>query len=60
MVNMKIPAVRERKKNRMKRSQNILKVHDIVTGAEEQANYELNSNDHTMIPKPLFRKNIEP
>lgn len=57
MIEMKIPSVRERKQDRMLRSQAFfLKVHDIVTSAEQSAESELNSNDNTMIPNPWFRK----
>ena len=57
MIKMKIPSVRERKQDRMLRSQAFfLKVHDIVTSAEESAESKLNSNDSTMIPNPWFRQ----
>ena len=57
MIESKIPEVRERKQDRMLRSQAFfLKVHDIVTNAEETADSELNSNDKSMIPNPWFRQ----
>ena len=57
MIESKIPAVRERKQDRMLRSRAFfLKVNDIVTSAEVSADIELNSNDNTMIPNPWFRK----
>ena len=57
MIESKIPEVRERKQDRMLRSRAFfLKVHDIVTNAEETANSELNSNDKSMIPNPWFRQ----
>ena len=57
MIESKIPKVRERKQDRMLRSQAFfLKVHDIVTNAEESADLELNSNDKSVIPNPWFRQ----
>ena len=57
MVEMKIPQVRERKQNRMKRSQDFfLSVHEMVMKGEENITIELNHNDNTMIPRPWFRE----
>ena len=57
MIETKLPAVRERKQDRMLRSRAFfLKIHDIVTSAEEIADSELKSNDTTMISNPWFRK----
>ena len=57
LVDMKIPLVRERKQNRMKRSQAFfLNVHEIVTNQDEKANIELNSDAIGMIPHPWFRQ----
>ena len=57
MIETKIPAVRERKQDRILRSQAFfLKVHDIVTVTEEITDSEQNSNDNTMIPNPWFRQ----
>ena len=54
---MKIPQVRERKQNRMKRSQDFfLSVHEMVMKGEEKVTIELNRNDNTMIPRPWFRE----
>ena len=56
MVEMKIPEVRERKQNRMKRSEAFfLSVHGMVTKAEQQVSLELNRTDNTMIPNPWSR-----
>lgn len=57
LVEMKIPAVRERKQNRMLRSQAFfLKVNEIVTHAEDTANTELTVIENIMTPKPWFRQ----
>ena len=57
MIETKIPAVRERKQDRMLRSKAFfLKVHDIVTITEEITDSEQNSNDNTMIPNLWFRQ----
>ena len=57
LVEMKIPVVRERKQNRMLRSQAFfLNVHNIVTKAKDTANTELAEIDNIMILKPWFRQ----
>ena len=57
LVEMQIPAVRERKQNRMLRSEAFyLKIHDIVTNTEETAYSELTVIENIMIPKPWFRQ----
>ena len=57
LVKMKIALVRERKQNRMKRSQDFfLNVHEIVTNREEKANIELSSDAIGIIPNPWFRQ----
>ena len=57
LVEMKIPAVRERKQNRILRSEAFFpKVHEIVTKAEQNANSELTVVENIMMPKPWFRQ----
>ena len=57
LVEMKVPLVRERKQNRMKRSQAFfLNVHETVSNRENEADVELNTNTTGMIPHPWFRK----
>ena len=56
-VEMKIPEVRERKQNRMKRSENfLLSVHNMVIYTEQHVVLELNRYDNTMIPNTWFRQ----
>ena len=57
LVEMKVPLVRERKQNRMKRSQAFfLNVHETVSNRENKADVELNTSTTGMIPHPWFRK----